>query len=166
MKTMHGIKDEDWEAYVEGALTSVDRDRLEAHLTGCLGCWERVEMLQITTEQLREAGAQARLSLPLRDAQLHTGLLGAFAKLRAAEEAAEAATIRQRLHALSKVLAGMCGSATAAKALQIAAQRSTAQTLERVTPHNWDSFLTRLTSIATVMCGETGAHLVRESGRL
>lgn len=163
---MHGIKDEEWEAYVEDALTGAARDRIEAHLTGCLVCWERFEELQSVTAQLRETGARARRGLPLRDAQLHSGLQQAFAKLRAAESAAQAASVEQRLQALAHVMGTMCGTKTAAQALRVAAQHSAARTLASVSPDNWDSFLTRLTSIATVMCGETGAHLVKESGQL
>ena len=163
---MHGINEENWEAYVEGGLAEVERDRIEAHLTGCLVCWERYEQLQFVTEQLRAAGAAARCSWPLRDEQLHAGLQRAVAKLRADECEANTAVIRQRLNALTGIMATMCGTVTTAKALRMAAKRSAAQTLEGVALHNWDSFMTRLTSIATVMCGETGAHLIRESGRL
>jgi hypothetical protein len=163
---MHGITPGEWEAYVEGKLNGAECDRLETHLTGCLACWERVEELRLATDLLRQTGAAARRSLPLRDAELYAGLQQAFAKLHAAESAADAATIRHRLEALTKVLAVMCGPLTATQALRVAAQRSAARTLARVSPDNWDSFLTRLTSIATVMCGETGARLVRESGRL
>lgn len=163
---MHGISGEEWEAYVEGNLSAAERDRLEAHLTGCLVCWERVEELQMATALLRQTSAAARRSLPLRDTQLHAGLQQAFAKLRAAETAADAVSVQQRLDALTKVLSVMCGTATAAQAIRVAAQRSDARALDSVSPSNWDSFLARLTSIATVMCGETGAHLVRESGRL
>ena len=166
MNTKHGIAGAEWEAYVEGGLSAAERDRLEAHLTGCLICWEQVEELQLASAQLRAAGAAARRSWPLRDAQLHAGLQRAFAKLRAAENAADAATVQTRLAGLTNVLAVMCGTTTATHALQIAAQRSAARTLDSVSPDNWDSFLSRLTSIATVLCGETGAHLVRESGQL
>lgn len=166
MKTTHGITGAEWEAYVEGGLNAAECDRLEAHLTGCLICWEQVEELQLATAQLRAAGAAAQRSLPLRDAQLHAGLQRACAKLRAAENASDAAVVQARLAALTNVLAVMCGTTTATHALQIAAQRSAARTLDGVSADNWDSFLTRLTSIATVLCGETGAHLVHESGRL
>jgi hypothetical protein len=166
MKTKHGIKPEEWEAYVEGSLPAAEHDHLEAHLTNCWGCWEHVEELQTATAQLREAGAKVRRSLPLPDVQLHAGLQRALAKLRTAENAADAATIQQRLDFLAHVLAAMCGTQTAQQALRVAAQRSGAQTLESISADNWDSFLLRLTSIATVMCGETGAYLVQESGQL
>jgi hypothetical protein len=166
MKTMHGISEEDWEAYVEGDLVESERDRIEAHLTGCLVCWERYEQLQFVTAQLRAAGATARCGWPLRDEQLHAGLQRAVAKLRAQECEANTAVIRQRLNTLTGTMAEMCGTAATAKALRVAAKRSAAQTLEGVSTANWDSFLARLTSIATVICGETGAHLIRESGQL
>lgn len=162
---MHGISPEQWEMYAEGLAEPAERERIEAHLTGCLVCWEQYETLQLATLELRQVGAAVRCQLPLRDAQLHTGLQRAFAKLRQAESTADTSAIEQRLTALTHTLATMCGTATAAKALQVAAQKSAAQSLDSISPANWDSFLTRLTSIATVMCGETGAHLVRESGQ-
>ena len=60
----------------------------------------------------------------------------------------------------------MCGSRTAANALQAAAQIAAVRSPEQVTPDNWEPFLDSLTSIATVMCGETGVHLIREGGRM
>lgn len=162
---MHGISPEQWEMYVEGVADPATRDFIEAHLTGCLVCWEQYEALQLSTQELRRCGARARYQLPLRDAELHQGLQRAFAKLRTAEQAVGTQAIQQRLEELAQTLATMCGTTTAARVLQLAAQASSAQSLARVSPENWDSFLARLTSLATVMCGETGAHLVRESGQ-
>jgi anti-sigma factor RsiW len=73
--------------------------------------------------------------------------------------------VRARLHLLEAVLAPMCGSRTATNALRAAAKDSPAHSLERVTRDNWAPFLASLTSIAVVMCGETGARLIRESGQ-
>jgi hypothetical protein len=50
--------------------------------------------------------------------------------------------------------------------LSAAARVSPARSLEQVTLENWTPFLTSLKSIAIVMCGETGAHLVWESGQI
>jgi hypothetical protein len=73
--------------------------------------------------------------------------------------------VRKRLDELAVIMAPMCGSQTAERALRAAAQVSPARTLEQVNADNWTPFLSSLKSIATVMCGETGAHLVWERGQ-
>lgn len=163
----HGISEQDWEAYLEQKLTAEEHDRVEAHLLGCLACWEHYEELKQTTERLHAAGAEARGSLTLSDAQLHVGLRGVFARLRAEKkpDSAIRSPLQARLDHLESVMAVMCGAHTAVNALRAAARISPATSLEQITAENWGPFLDRLTSIATVMCGETGAHLVRQSGK-
>jgi len=166
---MHGISDQEWSDYFDQQLEPGECDRIEAHLIGCLTCWEFYERMAQTTERLRAGGAEMRHRFPLRDEQLHAGLRGVFARIREAEASRTLPhrnSIQERLDFLEAIMAPMCGSRTAAKALHAAAKGSPAQSLAQVTPDNWTPFLTSLTSIATVMCGETGAHLVWESGQL
>src|SRR5262249_56639758 len=114
-------------------------------------------------------GAGTRAIFALQDQQLHAGLRGVFAKINAAETGKRKVgvhprrAIQQKLDALAAVMAPMCGTRTAIKALSAAAQISAARSLEWVTEDNWTSFLASLKSIAAVMCGETGASLVWES---
>jgi hypothetical protein len=99
---------------------------------------------------------------------LNAGLRAVFAKINEAEGVKRERPLRaiqQRLDALAEVMAPMCGSQTAIKALRAAAQVSPARSLESVTEDNWTSFLSSLKPIAAVMCGETGARLVWESGQ-
>ena len=37
---IHGFTEEQWDGYIEGQLDEETRDRIEAHLIGCLSCWE------------------------------------------------------------------------------------------------------------------------------
>jgi len=168
---MHGIPEKEWNDYIEGLADEAARDRIEAHLIGCLSCWEFYEQMVHVTGALRSSGKDLRAVLALSDRQLHSGLQGVFAKLQVAENinaAAESSAphfIQEKLQVLAAVMSPMCGSHTAAKALQAAAEVSPARSLERVTADNWTPFLKSLKSIAAVMCGETGAHLVWESGQ-
>lgn len=164
---IHGFTEKEWNDYLEGCAAENLQDRLEAHLIGCLSCWELHHQLAHTTEALRASGALIRAQLSLQDSQLHAGLRGVFEKLRASEAAHPEAhhAIRQRLEELAAVMTLMCGSQTAVKALRAAAQDSPARSLDGVTADNWTQFLQRLKSIAAVMCGDTGAHLVWESGQ-
>ena len=168
---IHGFTEKDWNDYVEGVANEALRDRIEAHLIGCLSCWEFYEQMAHTTEALCSTGAQVRGVFSLEDRGLYLGLRGVFEKISAAEASVPHASvsshraIKQKLTALEAVMAPMCGTHTAAQALRAAAQDSPARSLEQVTTDNWPSFLKNLKSIATVMCGETGAHLVWERGQ-
>ncbi len=157
---MHGFTDQEWESYLEGQLTTEEQDRIEAHMLGCWSCWDRYDQMNLTTDQLHEAGAAVRHSLQPSERQLQFAFRHVMQQLRAPAE-----QIQQRLDRLETVMAKMCGTRTAAQALQHAAKGSPAQSLELVTSDNWEPFLANLTSLAIVMCGETGAHLVRRNGQ-
>jgi Putative zinc-finger len=164
----HLFSEEEWNDYIEGEVDDETRDRFEAHLIGCLSCWKFYQRMANATQALRVNGAGMRAVFALQDRQLSSGLRGVFAKLDEAEAAKRdqpRRQIQQRLDTLAAVMAPMCGSQTATKALRAAAKVSPARSLERVTEDNWTSFLTSLKPIADVMCGETGARLVWESGQ-
>jgi anti-sigma factor RsiW len=164
----HIFSEEEWNDYIEGEVDDETRDRFEAHLIGCLSCWKFYQRMTNATQALRVSGAGMRAVFALQDRQLSSGLRAVFAKIDETEAARRdrpRRMIQQRLDALAAVMAPMCGSQTATKALRAAAQVSPARSLERVTEDNWTSFLTSLKPIADVMCGETGARLVWESGQ-
>jgi len=164
----HLFSEEEWNDYIEGEVDDETRDRFEAHLIGCLSCWKFYERMANATAALRTSGAGMRAIFALQDRQLSAGLRGVFAKIdetEAAEREEPRRLIQQRLDALAAVMAPMCGSQTATRALSAAARVSRARSLESVTEDNWTSFLTSLKPIAAVMCGETGARLVWESGQ-
>jgi hypothetical protein len=168
---IHGFSEKDWNDYIEGLADESLHDRIEAHLIGCWDCWDFYGQMAHATEALRSTGENIRASLTLPDRALHAGLHGVFEKLNAAESAmgltdtSRHRAIEQKLEALAAVMTPMCGSQTAINALRAAAVNSPAQSLEQVTADNWPSFLNHLKSIAIVMCGETGAHLVWERGQ-
>ncbi len=163
----HGITEPEWNDYLDGSAEAALRDRIEAHLIGCMSCWEFYEQLAGASQQLNDAGREARDHLTLDDRRLHAMLRGVFASLRAGGAGATTPEqVRVWLDSLETVLAPICGTQAAARVLQTAAQRSPARSLERVRPENWEPFLERLTAIAAAMCGDTFASLVRERGQL
>lgn len=168
---IHGITKKDWNDYVEGLANETTRDRIEAHLIGCLGCWELYDQMAHATETLRATGQGIRAGSMLQDRELYAGLHGVYEKLRMAETVQPASAvalhlaIQRKLEELAAVMTPMCGSNTAIKALQAAANGSPARSLDQVTVDNWTPFLKSLNAIASVMCGDTGAHLVWESGQ-
>ena len=164
----HGISELEWNDYVDGSAAPEVRDRIEAHFTGCLQCWEFYERMCCATDELVDAGEEARQTLTVADRQLHAMLSGTFSRLRDGEVTAAAVQdqVQGRLDMLETMLAPFWGSQAAASALQTAAKNSPARTLEQVTPYNWEQFLERLTAIAAAICGETFAGLVWERGQL
>jgi hypothetical protein len=161
----HGISELEWNDYLDGRAAAELRDRIEAHFLGCLECWEFYERISTATRELFNAGEEARRSLTLEDRQLHAMLRRVFAQLRDEPQPASS-QVRRRLNALEKVLAPLCGTMAAARAIQAAARNSPARSLEGVSQDNWEPFLKKLTAIAAAMCGETFASLVWERGQL
>lgn len=156
----HGISEQEWDDYLEGRTDEKMRDRLEAHLIGCLSCWETHETLAHAERTLRQAARELSFDLNVSDRDLNLAKQRVFANLDRSENGVQA-----RLDALAAVLAPMCGEQIAKNALLSAAVDSPARSLERVSAANWTPFLTRLTKIAAVMCGDAGASLVWESGQ-
>ena len=162
-KMKHGISELEWNDYLDGRGTVELRDRIEAHMIGCLECWQLYERLSDATRELVEASEEARSGLPLEDRRMHAMLRGIFSRIRSGPTKSH---IEGRLNLLEGVLTPFCGSQAALSALHAAAQKSPARSLDRVTPDNWAPFLENLSAIATAMCGATFAGLIRESGQL
>ena len=166
---IHGFTEKDWNDYVEGMADEPTRDRIEAHLIGCFGCWEMYERLSQTTAALRSSGEILRNVFTLQDQQLEEGLRAVFARIKQEtpfDSESPSHEVQARLTFLEAILAPMCGARTASKALRAAAGATSASKLNFVTSENWEPFLERLTSFATVMCGDTGANLIRVGGKI
>ena len=160
----HGITDQDWMKYFDGELEPAAVDRIEAHFIGCRLCWDFYDQMANAEERLRVGGEALRNERPLRERVLHRAIESTLAQIRGYEQANN--DVRERLDHLRAVMAPMCGTRTVERALKLAAEGSPAKSLESITSENWKPFLSSLTSIAAVMCGETGADLVWESGQL
>ncbi|HYE73368.1 MAG TPA: zf-HC2 domain-containing protein [Blastocatellia bacterium] len=163
----HDISDSDWNDYLDGIADQSLRDRIEAHLSDCLSCWNDYEQLQWATNKLQLAGDEARFKLALDDDELHQIKQDLLRRLNSPNsKQAKNSIVRDQLKNLKTVLSPVCGSEAAARALSVAANQSPARSLESVTTENWQPFLERLTVIAAAMCGDTFAGLVRESGQI
>src|SRR5260370_1063459 len=161
----HGIAELEWNDYVDRCAAAEVCDRVEAHLIGCLECWEFYEQISRGARELKDAAEEARHLITLEDRQLHMMLCGVFSRIKAGETRAVHHQVKGRLSRLETVLAPFCGPQAAVCALHAAARNSPASSLEQVTLDNWGPFLEKLTAIAAAMCGETFAGLVRESGQ-
>lgn len=163
----HGITEQEWIDYLDDSAASAVRDRIETHLIGCVSCWELHEQLAHTSQALYNAGAEARRYLTLEDQRLHAMLRNIFLNLSGdRSEPVSRQQVQRQIHALKSLFVPFCGTQAATRALQTAARHSSACSLERVRPENWEPFMERLTAIAVAMCGDTFASLVQEKGRL
>jgi transcriptional regulator with AAA-type ATPase domain len=166
---IHGFAEDEWNDYIEGFADEPTRDRIEAHLIGCLSCWELHEQMSQTTAALRSSSEILRSVFALQDQQLEDGLRAVFAQIKQetqSETSSQSSEVRARLIFLEAILARMCGAQTASKALRAAAKAAPTSKLNVLTSENWEPFLEQLTSFATVMCGDTGANLIRVSGKI
>ncbi len=157
----HGITPELWEDYLEGAGACAERSRIDAHLHDCVACRALAAQLTQCAARLRETAGRYD-ARPVASAK----------KLDSAWEAMlvrmslDDTPVQQRLDELEAAMTLLCGSHTAARALQTAAAESPARSLARLTRENWEPFLRSLLAIAQVLCGRTGARLILESGQL
>lgn len=166
---MHGISEQQWIDYLDQRLDDSERARIAVHLAGCPECREFHGRISRTVKSLQEMGAEMRRGFPLEAEQLHISLAKVLARVLDAEARREGLSqvdIQERLNHLEDCLALMCGSWTAVNALRVAARSSIHDSLGQLTQDNWPMFLKRLTSITSVFCGDTGARLVWEYGKL
>ena len=162
----HGITPNEWERHLDGALTAAEHERIEAHLIGCVTCWEFYQRMAALNTQLHEVGEAERDGFALSDEKLRAGLRDVYARIYANHAEGNRTPLQQRLDELEAVMTVFCGEQTAVNAMQAAAAHSPAKSLKQVTRENWEPFLQRLTAIAQVLCGRTGARWLLESGRL
>jgi Putative zinc-finger len=157
----HEITPELWEDYLEGALAAPERSRIDTHLRDCAVCRELAA--QLTNFTVRLHGAAGRFdAVPLvRTEKLDAAWQAMLVRLKADDT-----PVQQRLDELEAAMAVLCGSHTAARALQAAAAESPARSLTRLTRENWEPFLQSLLAIVQALCGRTGARLILESGQL
>ncbi|MBK7598963.1 MAG: hypothetical protein IPJ07_10775 [Acidobacteria bacterium] len=125
----HNVFNEgEWNDYIEGQADEALRpDRSPSdRMSGDAG--EINEQLARANESLASAGESLRGSFNMSDRALYSGLQRVFEKLRAADFGTYQLSIQQKLGALTDVMAPMCGSQTAIKALRAAALESPALT--------------------------------------
>lgn len=166
---MHGISEQQWVDYLDRNLDGAETARIKAHLGACAECRKQHEGMLRTVRSLETAAARVRDFFPVEQERTHVALAHVLARVLDAEAKEQKLTgdeIRVRLEQLEEILTDLCGSWTAANALRVAARTTIDDSLGKLNRANWLSFLKRLTSIASVFCGDTGARLVWECGQL
>src|SRR5262245_66462161 len=115
---IHGIKEEEWNDFLEGRLTEESRDRIEAHLIGCLYCWELYRQMARMTQALISAGDEIRTAVALQDHQLEEGIRKFYARI-AQPNTVSKNPIQQRLDALAAIRPQCSGKEPAQKPLRV-----------------------------------------------
>lgn len=161
----HGFSDEEWEDYLLGKSGPEACARMDAHLVCCEECWQLYQQQYPTMSVLGDALEEAREHLAVPKQELRPMFSRIVANIRE-HDLATAAQIHNGLHFLRSVLDPVFGPTTAQRAIQVAGNRLPAQPAACITPENWDSFLERLAGIASVICGDVVASLIREHGQL
>lgn len=163
----HGISGESWESYLNQTLAAGEKDRLEGHLRTCRHCWDFHERLVSLTSRLEDEGEAMRHRYPLSDVSLQAALRSTLIGIHLANlDRQEINPVQMRLQELEAVLTVFCGPKAAVQALESAARKPQDQKVPMVSQDNWDAFMERLSRTTHVLVGHTGAHLVRETGRL
>jgi hypothetical protein len=161
----HGISDERWEDYLLGKGTPEARASIDAHLLSCRECWQSYLREYPAMSALNSAAEDARTQLAMDDRQLRPMFAAMMAAIRA-EDLASTEEVKNGLDFLKLVLDPVFGPATAQRAMHLAANLSPAPAPRQITRENWDGFLERLAAMASIVCGDVFAGLIREHGQL
>ena len=161
----HRISEEEWDDYLNGKSAPPARARLDAHLLGCSECWQRYQREYPVMRALQSAVGEAREDLVLDQQRLQPMFANIMAGIRA-DAGVPAAEIDDGLKFLDAVLEPVFGRSSAQRAMHLAADLSPAHPLSQMTRENWNCFLERLATIASIVCGDVFAGLIRKHGQL
>jgi hypothetical protein len=167
----HGFTDEEWDDFLTGRNGPDIRARIDAHLVGCQECWQLYQEQALSMRSLARAAAEAREQLGISDEELQISISRLMASFPVLEpllenDPATPSQIRGGLEFLKSLLIPVFGPKAAQRAMGLAASSSAAGSLDRMTTESWAPFLERLAAIASVICGDVFAGLIREHGRL
>jgi hypothetical protein len=154
----HPIAEEEWFAYLEGAMPESNRARLERHMHSCPTCQETGDLLRAVDDAMISIGASLRQSVIVS----HSAI--AEAKHAALTRLGGDSSMPLRLGSLYLLLAPMCGMGTSTRAIRAAAHRVSARSPQLLEERMWPGFVGHLHVIVAALCGEPAARLVSERG--
>ena len=167
----HGFSEEQWDDFLTGRNAPEMRARIDAHLVWCQECWQLYQEQALAMHNLAKAAAEAREQLAMSEEELQTRVSRLMADFPVLEPVLETdlavpPQIRSGLEFLKSLLNPVFGPKAAQRAMGLAARSSAAGSLDRMTRESWAPFLERLAAIASIICGDVFAGLIREHGRL
>ena len=164
----HGISEQQWLEYIDGALPARERARVWEHIEACPECAQTLRELDGWRALISEEGARLRLSAQLPEAEIDSLLAGCLERIRAGEPAGLRLglgwTVTEGMILLRSLMEPMCGLGTARATISLAARRSTADQQGHITERNWRIFVANLSEAIASVCGSAAGRLVSRAG--
>src|SRR5262245_56008161 len=98
----HGITDEEWEDFLVGRSAPHTQARINAHMVGCVECWDLYQDESPAMRAIATAAAEAREMLTVSGERMHSALIAVLAGIR--DEDSAKAEIRSGLAFLRSML--------------------------------------------------------------
>ena len=155
----HGFSQQDWFEYTCGDLTEERRSELDRHLAICTECRKSARELAAMDSMLSRMASRLRESIPVTPEEISEGYRAAAMGTDRGYHGASQRVIWLKLY-LSKI----CGKHTAGRALQRAANEASAESVELVTPGQWEVFVNSLSGIVGDLCGDPASRLLQAIG--
>jgi predicted anti-sigma-YlaC factor YlaD len=153
----HGTSEQEWIDSLDGVASSKTQARIEAHLTACVECRRFLDNLLAVDALMEEKTLHIRQRIIITRERITAARNKIITSL-------ENDCVSTKLEVLRWMLAPMCGTTTANRAIGAAAQRVAASSPKALTEKLWPCFVEHLRSILAPLCGEPAAHLIWECG--
>jgi len=164
----HGIVEQQWIEYIEGALHGREAAYLRDHANACPECAGTLRELSVWRETLAEESALVRAACETSPGDLDRLLAASLERIRGLKPLAERSdpswSFREAVMLLRLLVEPFCGSGTAAATIHLAVQRSTLKGFGADTPAAWSLFVCNLSETMSSVCGTAAGRLVNEVG--
>jgi anti-sigma factor RsiW len=162
----HGISEQKWVEFLDGALGADEAAEMRAHLRGCPTCGQLAGELSRWRELLAEEGRQLRAALERPETEWQAMLRRSLARIRrsGAREGAEARwTLTEALAVLRFLMEPICGPGTVRAVVDCAVARSAAVG-RPLTWNDWGRFVGNLSETTSSVCGSAVGRLIERAG--
>jgi anti-sigma factor RsiW len=162
----HGISEQKWVEFLDGALRADEAAEIRAHLRGCTSCRQLASELFRWRELLAEEGKRLRAALAGPETALHAMLRRSLARIRqsGAPDGVDARwTLTEALAVLRFLMEPICGPGTVRAVVDRAVARSAA-TGRSLTWNDWGRFVGNLSETTSSVCGSAVGRLVERAG--
>ncbi|HXG31785.1 MAG TPA: zf-HC2 domain-containing protein [Bryobacteraceae bacterium] len=162
----HGISEQKWVEFLDGALRADEAAAIRAHLRDCPACRQLASELSRWRELLAEEGRRLRAALGGPEADLDAMLRRCLARIRRSgtpERADARWTLTEALAVLRFLMEPFCGPGTVRAVVDRAVARSAA-TGRMLTWNDWGRFVGNLSETTSAVCGSAVGRLVERAG--
>lgn len=164
----HDISEQEWLEYMNGSLPRARQDRIRNHIEGCAECAALLQELNAWHQLMAQEGSRLRLSFEIPEREIDHLITGAIERIRAAEpqelQVCGAWTPAEGMFLLHSLMEPICGLGTARATMNLAVQRSTADSSGGVNGGNWRLFVANLSEAIASVCGSAAGRLVDRVG--